>query len=179
MHDLQELVRLHRLNVPTRAAARTVGMSRNTLRRYHLLLREAGLLDGAPDELPTLEALAAAAPQRVPPQQTSTAAPHAARIAELVAKRSRPAANLQRLQCENTDLDASYDSVERSCYQLTCAPSPSADDMGIRVETPPGEVAQTPLGYVSLIVGPASGARALGAVARSHRHRMSLGGSGV
>jgi transposase len=34
MHDLKELVRLHRLNVPTRAAARTVGMSRNTLRRY-------------------------------------------------------------------------------------------------------------------------------------------------
>ena len=111
MHDLQELVRLHRLNVPTRAAARTVGMSRNTLRRYHLLLREAGLLDGVPDELPTLEALAAAAPQRVPPQQTSTAAPHAARIAELVAKRSRPAAILQRLQSENTDLDVSYDAV--------------------------------------------------------------------
>jgi hypothetical protein len=47
-HDLQELVRLHRLNVTTRAAARAVGMSRNTLWRYHLLLREAGLLDGAP-----------------------------------------------------------------------------------------------------------------------------------
>ncbi len=139
MHDLQELVRLHRLNVSTRAAARAVGMSRNTLRRYHLLLREAGLLDGAPDELPTLEALAAAAPQRVPPQQTSTAAPHAARIAELVAKRSRPAAILQRLQSENNDLDVSYDAVKRLCRRLTRAAPPSADDVAIRVETPPGE----------------------------------------
>lgn len=157
MHDLQELVRLHRLNVPTRAAARTVGMSRNTLRRYHLLLREAGLLDGAPDELPTLEALAAAAPQRVPPQQTSTAAPHAARIAELVAKRSRPAAILQRLQSENTELDVSYDAVKRLCRHLTRAAPPSADDVAIRVETPPGEVAQIDFGYVGLVVDPATG----------------------
>lgn len=31
MHDIQELVRLHRLRTPTREAARALGMSRNTL----------------------------------------------------------------------------------------------------------------------------------------------------
>jgi hypothetical protein len=34
------------------------------------------------------------------------------------------------------------------CRQLTRAAPPSADDVAIRVETPPGEVAQVDFGYV-------------------------------
>ncbi len=45
MHDIQELVRLHRLKLSTRGAARALGISRNTLQRYRKLLSEAGLLE--------------------------------------------------------------------------------------------------------------------------------------
>ncbi len=157
MHDIQELVRLHRLKLSTRDAARALGISRNTLQRYRKLLSEAGLLDGPLDELPSLDALAAAAPQRLPPQQTSSAAPHAERITKLVRDGSRPAAILQRLQSENSDLDVSYDAVKRMCRQLVRAAPPAPTDVAIRVETPPGEVAQVDFGYVGLVVDPATG----------------------
>ncbi len=52
MHRIQELVRLHRLGQGQRSIAKQLRMSRETIRTYQGKLREAGLLDGCPDELP-------------------------------------------------------------------------------------------------------------------------------
>ena len=125
-HDIQELVHLHRLKLPTREAARDLGMSRSTLRRCHELLSEAGLLDDPLDELPSLEALAAAAPERVRPPQTSCAAPQADRITTLVRDGSRRAAILQRLRSENGVLDARCGVAKSMCRQRSRRASPAA-----------------------------------------------------
>ena len=57
MHQLQELVRLHRLGVGCRVIARQLRMSPNTERLYRQILAETGWLEGSADELPSLEAL--------------------------------------------------------------------------------------------------------------------------
>lgn len=76
MHRLQELVRLHRLETGAREAARLLGLSPNTERRYREALAAAGLLQGPPEAIPALEELKAAvlkhAPPAVPRQQQSS-----------------------------------------------------------------------------------------------------------
>jgi len=57
MHRLQELVRLHRLGLTERRAAKELRIGRNTAKEYRRALSEAGVLEGSADELPTLEAL--------------------------------------------------------------------------------------------------------------------------
>ena len=76
MHRLQDLVRLHRLKTGARETARLLAMSPNTERQYREALAKAGLLDGSPDDLPSLETLKAAVlaehPPSLPPQQQSS-----------------------------------------------------------------------------------------------------------
>ena len=67
MHELQELVRLHRRGEGARAVARMLKMSPNTERRYRKALDAAGLLAGESDaELPALEELKRAVDERAP-----------------------------------------------------------------------------------------------------------------
>ena len=66
MHRLQELVRLHRLGVTERRAAKELRMGRNTAREYRRALAAASLLDGSADELPSLETLKGAVVAGVP-----------------------------------------------------------------------------------------------------------------
>ncbi len=73
MHLLQELVRLHRMNITVREIARTLGISPNTERKYRMALKGSGLLEGDPSQLPELEhihnILNEAIPPRLPSQQ--------------------------------------------------------------------------------------------------------------
>jgi transposase len=158
MHDLQELVRLHRLRTPVREASTALRMSRNTHKAYSEKLGAAGLLDGAVDDLPSLEVLAAAVPQRLPRQQVSSAEPWADRVAELVGTGHEPSAIFQRLTTEKPDFAASYDAVKRLCRRLRKGRPVRPDDVAIRVETPAGEVAQIDFGYVGEVVDPTTGA---------------------
>ena len=66
MDRLIELVRLHRLGSGAREVARLLQMSPNTERAYRNALLAEGLLDGAADDLPTLELLKAAVTRRLP-----------------------------------------------------------------------------------------------------------------
>ena len=68
MHQLHELVRLHRLGTGAREVARLLGVSPNTEREYRRAFQTAGLLDGPAEDLPALEALKATLPHTVPPQ---------------------------------------------------------------------------------------------------------------
>ena len=61
MHELQELVRLHRRGDGARAVARMLKMSPNTERRYRKALDAAGEADA---ELPALEELKRAVDER-------------------------------------------------------------------------------------------------------------------
>ena len=57
MHQLPELVRLHRLGTAARGVARLLGVSPNTEREYRLAFAKAGFLEGLVDDLPALETL--------------------------------------------------------------------------------------------------------------------------
>ena len=57
MHRLQDLVRFHRQRTGARETARLLGMGPNTERMFREAIAAAGLLDGAPDALPSLEEL--------------------------------------------------------------------------------------------------------------------------
>ena len=76
MHRLQEMVRLCRMGRSARAIARALHMGRNTIQGYLAAFAADGLLEGAADELPAIEALRACVRAHVPqpplPQQTSS-----------------------------------------------------------------------------------------------------------
>jgi hypothetical protein len=74
MHRLQELVRLHRFKTGARETARPLGMGPNTERQYREALVGAGLLDGPPETLPSLEELRAAVESARPPARPPAAA---------------------------------------------------------------------------------------------------------
>ena len=66
MHRLQDLVRLCRMNLPCRAVARQLKMGRNTVARCVQAMREAGLLEGDPRDLPSMEELVQAVEKHAP-----------------------------------------------------------------------------------------------------------------
>ena len=90
MHRLQELVRLHRMGTGAREVARLLRVSPNTERFWRTTLDAAGLLKGPADEVPAIEVLAGAAPERTPPQQVSSVADVEPRIKELLKKGAQP-----------------------------------------------------------------------------------------
>lgn len=78
MHQLQELVRLHRMGSTASRVAKTLGLARKTERRYRKLIAAAGLLAGGPDDLPELSELrrAVRTDRKTPKQERSTVAKH-------------------------------------------------------------------------------------------------------
>ena len=87
MHRLEELVRLHRMGVGPREAARMLKMGPNVERKYRTALAAEGLLDGLVDHLPALDALKAAIDKHHPPaplpeHQTSSLDPYREPIAK-------------------------------------------------------------------------------------------------
>ncbi len=68
MHQLQELVRLHRMGTKSREVARLLRMSTKTEVAYRAALSAAGLLVGDPAELPDLDVLRAAVLAQRPPR---------------------------------------------------------------------------------------------------------------
>jgi transposase len=154
MHDIQEMIRLHRKRVPSRHAGAQLGISPNCHLKYRRRLLEAGLLEGDPDELPTLEAVQAAIPQRVPAHQSSSAEPFRAHIASGVANGLAPRVifdHLQRLTPpEGRETLPSYDAVKRLVRAIAKTKPVRPEDVVIPVCTRPGDVAQVDFGYVGM-----------------------------
>ncbi len=161
MHRLQEMVRLHRMGVGARRACRLLKMGRNTERRYRLALAKAGLLAGAPDELPSLEILKAAVEREVsfsrPAQQVSTAEPYAEEIKACWKGGARPKAIYDKLRLDHPDLGVSYSAVKRYCRRLAREEGIKPEDVVIPVETDPGDVLQVDFGYAGKRYDPATG----------------------
>lgn len=158
MHRLQELVRLHRLKTGTRETARLLGMGPNTERQYREALTQTGLLEGAPDQLPSLEELKAAVlkarPPKLPPQQTTSVEKYRAEIVALSSKGLKPRAIYDRLRLEHPEFEGSHGAVKRLWRGLKRAKGVQAEDVAIPVETRPGEVAQVDFGYVGKLLDP-------------------------
>jgi transposase len=161
MDRLQELVRLHRMGVGCREAARLLQMSPNTERQYRLALQKAGLLDGAADALPELEQLkqvvAAQLPPALPPQMKSSVERFEPRVQELLGKGLQARAIYDRLRLEHSDFDGTYWAIKRMCRRLVRARGVRPSDVAIPVETQPGDVAQVDFGYVGRLYDAASG----------------------
>lgn len=151
MHRLQELVRLHRLGVTERKAARELRMGRNTARDYRNAIASAGLLDGSAEELPELEtlksAVVAALPARTAPQQASTIESWRPEVETLLEKRLGPQAIHDRLRLEHPEFQGSLGSIKRLVRRIRQERGVLPEDVSIPVETEPGEVAQVDFGY--------------------------------
>lgn len=159
MDRLQELVRLHRLEVGARERARLLGMSPNTERRYRDAVQKAGLLEGSPNELPELDVLKSAVrlsmPSRIPEQQVSKLEEWRTQIQALMDAGLR-AKEIRRRLKESTDFDGTYSQVKRFVRALRRAKGVSAKDVAIPVQTPPGDVVQIDFGYVGKLMDPAT-----------------------
>lgn len=155
MHRLQELVRLHRLKVGAREVCRLLGMGRSTEARYRELLARAGLLAGDPTDLPTLEVIRAATTTAITAvagqQEVSSVEPWREHIVPMVERGAGARAIRNCLRLSHPEFTCSESAVKRFVARLRRERGITADDVVIRVETGPGEVAQVDFGYVGRI----------------------------
>lgn len=151
MHRLEELVRLHRLGQTARAIARQLKMGRDTVRQYVRVLGEAGVLDGAVDDLPGVDALKAIIDERVgstpPLQQRSSLEQYADEIKRRRANGAGPTAIHDWLRLHRTDYAGTLSAVKRMCLRFDRERGPVEEDVALVVTTAPGEIAQVDFGY--------------------------------
>jgi transposase len=161
MHRLQDLVRMHREGVKCRTIARLLKMSPNTERRYRLALQAADLLEGSPEDLPALDVLQQAIDQELPvqplPQHHSSLEAFRPAIEKMLQRGGTPTAIYDRLRLENPDFEGSLSAVKRICLRIKKAQPPRPEDVVLRVETAPGEIAQVDFGCVGKLFDPVSG----------------------
>lgn len=160
MHRIQEIVRLHRLGRGQRGIARQLRMGRDTIRAYQEKLSEAGLLEGSPDELPTVDSLQKAVAQTatIPVTvQCSSVAPWLATIRKLHQNGVGPTAIHDYLRLHVPDYSGHLSSIKRACRRLVHEAGPKESDVAIRVDTVPGEIAQVDFGYAGLRYDPERG----------------------
>lgn len=153
MHRVEELVRLHRMKVGPREAARILKMGPNIERKYRKALQAEGLLDGSVEELPALDVLRAAVEKHYPApnqpaHQRSSLEPYRDAIESHVKNELGPRAIFDRLRLEHAPFGGTYSSLKRFCRALRRAQGVRAVDVAIPVETAPGEIAQVDFGYV-------------------------------
>jgi transposase len=161
MDRLQELVRLHRLGTGPREVARLLGMSPNTERRYREQLIAAGLLDGSPDELPSLATLRSAVhdefgPRATPEHERSSVEAYAERIEALWRNGAGPQAIYDRLRLDEDGFAGSLSAIKRLCLRLKKIKGVAPNDVVIPIEVVLGE-AQVDFGYVGKLYDAASG----------------------
>jgi len=161
MHRLQELIRLHRQGLKDRAIGRTLKMGRDTVRAYRHAFTEAGLLVGSVDTLPDVEVLEAALKTELParplPPPSSSLESFRPQIAELWQRGAGPKAIFDRLRVVHPDFPGSLSAIKRMCRRLRVERGVSPEDVAIRVETAPGEVAYVDFGYAGLRYDPERG----------------------
>ncbi len=160
MHRLQEMVRLHRMNIGARKIARQLKMSPNTEREYRRALLPLGFLDGDPDDLPSLtvlrEAVQSTIPSKEPHQQASSITHLRPTIERLLEKGASPTAIYDRLRADDENFNASRWAVGRMCKRIRKERGVQPTDVAIPVETIPGQVAQVDFGFVGRLWDPQS-----------------------
>lgn len=135
-------------------------MGPNTERQYRETIARAGLLDGPPETLPSLEqlrvAVESARPPARPPQQLSSLEQYRPMIVALIDKGLGPRAIFDRLRLEHTEFAGTHSSIKRLCRAIQRTRGVQPQDVAIPVETTPGEIAQVDFGYVGKLFDPST-----------------------
>ena len=136
MHDLQELVRLHRMKTGFREVARLLGISPNTERQYRLALLEAGLLEGPVDQLPDLAALRGAVlvakpVKPAPNQQQSSVVAWTDAVTTMLRNGGEATATYDRLRLEEPTFSGSLSTIKRLCIKLKKADGVDPKDVAV------------------------------------------------
>lgn len=156
MHQLQELVRLHRLGHGPGDIARSLQLDPKTERKYRGLINLASLLKGPADDLPALAALreAVTTPIATPHQERSSVEG----VADFIMQKQRaglgPTAIRALLVERNPRFTGSLSAVKRLWTRLQKTEGPSDSDIAIPVHTAPGRQAQVDFGYVGMLLDP-------------------------
>jgi transposase len=161
MDRIQELLRLHRMGAGCREVARLLRMGPVQERVYREALKKAGLFDGNPEDLPSLETLKAAVieyrPPKPAPQQASSVERWTDQVKKMLERKAEPTAIFDALRLDEKEFQGSLWAVKRLCARLKRAMPPRAEDVAIPVVTAPGEVAQVDFGYVGKLYDPERG----------------------
>ena len=155
--NLHELLRRLQAHEPERAISRTLQISRNTVKEYRQWAVAQGLLTGTLPDLSTLEALrvrtfTASTPAARHPNVSSVEA-YRAEIADLLHQGFAPRAIYGLLRQRHAGFTGSDQAVWRMTKLIRQQQLP---EVVLRLETPPGEVAQVDFGYVGLLWDPAT-----------------------
>ena len=151
MHRLQEFVRLHRMSEGPREICRLLAMSPKTELKYRKAFRDAEVLDGEADELPSAEALRAVVDKAYPklerPAVTTSVDAWLSVIEAAFDKGIGAKALWDKLRRDDETFDASYTAVRRAYRRLRDARGVDPSTVVIPVDTAPGQVAQVDFGY--------------------------------
>lgn len=150
--DIREILRQIQQGLSDRAVDEATGVNRKTVARYRAWAIEQELLT---EPLPPLgelhRLLEETMPSTPPPQNVSSVEPYRDLVVKLRQQGVEMAAIHQRLQ--ERGYSGSYSSVRRFVRSL----EPLTPEVTVRVETPPGEEAQTDFGFAGRMVDPETG----------------------
>ena len=150
--NLHELLRRLRARESDRAISRALVVSRNTLKGYRQWAEVHHLLAGDLPDLATLEALRrqdSACPAPVRLGQASSLEAYREEIGDLLAQGRPPRTIWRLLGQRHPDFSGSESAVWRMVQQLRANQPP---EVVLRIETPPGEVAQVDFGFLGYLL---------------------------
>ena len=149
--DVHALLRRVRGNEKDRAIARAMRISRNTVKKYRVWFEAEHLLTGPLPDLAELhQRLHATFGEGNPPQNRSSIEAYRHEIKVLLDRGLLPRLIFQKLS-DRPDFTASESAVYRLCHTIKAAQPP---EVFVRIETPPGEVAQVDFGEVTRLFDP-------------------------
>ena len=141
--------------------SRLLRMGRNTVARYTELLGAAGLLDGEPSDLPTVETLRRVIDGQLGPVLRPGPRCSIERWLPIVDAKFEqgvgPTAIYDFLRLEHEDFEGSLSAIKRRCAALRRNRAVRPEEVTMPVETEPGDVAQVDFGYVGKLYDPDRG----------------------
>jgi len=141
--EIREMIRHIREERSDRQIGKDLGVDRRTVKRYRQWAQAQGLLEGElPDHHSLLKRLDETLPEKMPPQNRSTAEPYRARIEQLLNEKVKVTAIYDRLREQG--YAGSYAAVLRLARQI----EPKPVEAYTRKECEPGEEAEIDFGYV-------------------------------
>ena len=150
--NLHELLRRLRAHQSDRAISRALGVSRNTVKDYRHWAEVHHLLSGDLPDLATLDALrrqSSPRPALAHPGQASSVEAYRAEMGDLL-DQGRPPRTIWRLLGQrHPDFSGSESAVWRLVQHLRANQPP---EVVLRIETPPGEVAQVDFGFLGYLL---------------------------
>ena len=146
--NLHELLRRLRAHESDRAISRRLGVSRNTIKGYRQWAEAHHLLAGDLPDLATLEALRRQIPACAAPAQASSVEAYRAEIAGALAQGRQPRTIWRLLGQRHPEFAGSESAIWRLVQRLRANQPP---EVVLRIETPPGEVAQVDFGFIGYL----------------------------